>query len=500
MNIYDGMVITNIGDESGLDGLFRVIQTFPEDDQVVLIEIPVGKVGEDGRLESCYYAKGFFTRNLSVLTGWMDRKAIKETTLACPSLWNMSDDAIRESYPPRKGKSDSSMLIVREKRWELIAPILPEYHFIEAGRYAELEKTASTQAVNSGLSNRIGLDALHRYFAFGCIKNALLTNTARCGAPDQRRIARNGRKLGRKNAAAIVGNIELQGKILNEEDRCNLHDGWNMFMRPGTTEREAFLATSMAFYAAGRSIKNGLVVVELLPAHLRPTEREFGYHGPRGQSDSASRRLMGEGDWLKNHRELFGTARSGITAFGQLGSIDASPIDVNLVASFNSLLPIGVGRGVFATDVMTELILGWHVAIGGIGTKDANLAILNAALDKSALLKKYGLPDLPPEDFPSALFTKLISDNGELKSIKGMDANIKQLGGKIDFIPAGRADRNPMAESRHRVRHSRFDHHLHGTNNGRQTKRGEELPITKALLTPFAYCRLLILWIHWCCC
>lgn len=498
MNVLDGMILTNIGDASGLNGMYRVVQIFPNDNEAVLIEIPVGKCDQDGNTTPCYYATGFFIRTISELNDFLCEKIIKEAPIIYPPFWNMSDEAIREAYPPRKGNSDSSMLLARERRWQLIDPIIPEYQLTEASQYLELETAASAEAVRSGLSNRLGLDALHRYYAFGCIKNALLTNTTRCGAPGEQRIARNGKKLGRKNAAAAAGNFELEGKILTEEDRENLSDGWNMFVRPGTTISEAYYATSMAFYEADRSMKNGSVVVELLPAHQRPTEREFRYHGPLGSSvESAARRIMGEGEWLKNHRELSESARPGITAFGQLGSIDASPIDVNLVTSFDRLRPIGVGRGVFVTDVMTGLIVGWHVAIGGIGTKDANLAILSAAMDKSSLLQRYGLSDMSPDDFPTVFFSRIIADNGELRSIKGMDANVKQLGGKIDFIPSGRADQNSISESGHHVRHRRFDHKLTGTNKGRQRKRGEKSPIAASIFSHAEYCRLLIMWIHW---
>jgi hypothetical protein len=290
----------------------------------------------------------------------------------------------------------------------------------------------------------------------------------------------------------------LAGKILVEEDISHLQNGWVLYVRPGTSVEEAFLAMSSAFYRSDFYMKNGVWVAELLPANERPTKREFRYHGPSGLAEkAAARRLMGEGEWLKNCRELMGSAKSGVHAFGQVGSIDASPIDVNLVTCFDKMRPIGVGRGIFVTDVLTELILGWHIAIGGVGTDDANMAILNAALDKTSMLERYGLQDLDSEDFPRAFFSRILSDNGELRAIKGLDYVVRKLGGKIEFIATGRPDLNSPSESGHHVRHRRFDHHLEGTNKGRQRKRGEVLAITKALLSLFGYERLLIQWIHW---
>lgn len=498
MKISAGMIVKNTCDESPLKGLHRVIQVFPDDDEVVLIEVPMGGRNDaDGKAKS-YYAKGFFILSISELSSWIDMRLVYETKLAWPSLWNLSDDEIRELYPPRAGNPDASTLLARDRKWAIIRTMLPTHAFVEAAQYKQLQKSANRRAGEAKVSKGQILDALHRYYAFGCIKNALLLNTVDCGAPDQPRIARNGRKLGRKNASAAVGNVDLQGKILTEEDRRNLQDGWAMFVRPGTTVGEAYLATTSAFYSSGYTLKHGVLVPDLLTALLRPTEREFRYHGPLGQAEeSASRRLMGEGEWLKNHRELNGSARAGVLAFGQLGSIDASPIDVNLVACFDRVRPIGVGRGIFVTDVHLGLILGWHVAIGGVSTDDANMAILNAALDKRAMLERYGLTELSADDFPAAFFIKILSDNGELRSIKGIESSVEKLGGTIEFIPSGRADRNSPSESGHHVRHRSLDHHLPGTTRGRQRKRGEELPITKALLTHYEYCRLLIQWIHW---
>ncbi len=498
MKISDDMIIRGTSPNSPLRGFYRVVQVFRSDDEVVLIEIPIRDGISEGTSEDetsrYYYAKGFLIARLSKLE---ESTLLQETALTWPALWNFPDNEIRKLYPARKGKTDSSVLLARERKMELIRPILPVYELASASGYQKLETAASAHAKAKGVSNRIVLDALHRYYAFGWIENALMLNTTRCGCPGAPRIALKGKKHGRRNAAAAVGNFAMQGKILTEDDRKNLRDGWAMYVRPGTTVRDGFHATTATFYSTGYEMKNGVYVPILLDAHLRPTEREFRFQGPKGTEDAAARRLMGEGEWLKNRRELVGNARSGVVAFGQVGSIDASPIDVNLVACFDRMRPIGVGRGIFVTDGWQGPIVGWHTAIGGIGTDDANMAILNAALGKEDMLQQYGLENLPPEDFPSAFFLKLLSDNGELRAIAGIDASVKKLGGGIEFIRSGRPDQNSQSEAGHHSRHRGLDHHLPGTNRGRQKKRGEKPPITNALLSHYEYCRLLIQWIHW---
>ena len=213
-------------------------------------------------------------------------------------------------------------------------------------------------------------------------------------------------------------------------------------------------------------------------------------------SAAAARRLVGEGEWARDYRPLIGSARDGVFAVGQVGAIDASPIDVNLKACFDRSQPIGVGRGLFVRDVWLGLYVGSHVAIGGIGSDEAKLAILSGATDKTELLKRYHL-DLPAEDFPCFLFNKYLSDNGELRCKDGITTIADSVGSRLELVASRRADRNSVAESGHRSRHRGLDHRLKGTTHGRQRKRGEASPIANALLTQYEYVRLLLLWMHW---
>lgn len=498
MAIIQGMILVSTSNDSPIKGMYRVLQILPSEDIVVVIPIPIKPRNDKHGNSRNYYFLGFMECSLTKLNLWLNQKLMIETTITLPAIWYMSDESIREKFPPRKEKNESSVLIARDKKWELIRPILPEQERTRIFSLIELDKKAVERAIVANVSKGQMLDALHRYFAFGCIKNALIPSWAKCGALDVPRIAKKGKKLGRKNAAVLDGNIELQGKILTEADRHNLKDGWSLFVRPGSTVGEAFLAMSTTFYNSGYTEKFGVLAPTLLPAHMRPTKSEFKYHGPLGNSDqNAIRRLMGDGEWLKNCREMQGTARSGVFNFGQVGVFDASPIDVNLVACFDSTRPIGVGRGFFVTDLKYDLIVGWYVAIGSISAKDALLGIEKGATEKTELLKRYDLSEIPAEDFPYVLFTKYLGDNGEMRCIAGIEAIVEDLGSRLELIKTGRADQNSVAEAGHHSRHRSLDHKLKGTTRGRQRKRGEPLGITQGIWTKYQYERLLILWIHW---
>lgn len=510
--IKPGVVFTGKFEKLKLDGCYRILQVLHEDDKgdrVVFIPVPTGprKIRKLG--QPSYYAKGFIVESLNTFKLWVDEGLIVQVEPpASPARWFQSDEKIVESCPEKKRieiqdengkkKLTTHALLTRDRKWALIAPLIQLAKSGGVPDVSHLDALVEERAKEARASIGQLYDALHRFYAFGEKKNALLPNTQNCGAPGIERFGKNGIRLGRLNAAAKAGNLELAGKICNEQDRENLRDGWQTFVVPGTTVEDAFYRMSATFYSTGYETKHGSRIPTLLPAHQRPTLREFQTHGP-GRDDryAAARRFMGENAWARDCRPLVGTAQDGIPAIGQVGSLDASPIDVNLTTIFDVLRPVGVGRALFVSEAVLGLILGWHVAIGGMGVKDAKLAVLRAATDKEDLLKRLDLSDLPVEDFPWLLFDKMLSDNGELRAIPGIESCVDHLHMGIEFISSGRADRNSPAESGHHVRHRGLDHHLTGTTHGRRPKRGEEIPITKALLNRYQYERLLVLWIHW---
>ncbi|WGG50949.1 Mu transposase C-terminal domain-containing protein [Rugamonas sp. DEMB1] len=506
-SIEPGLVIAGTSANSPLPGLHRVLEIVPHLDQVTLIPIPVAAREMAGKKQKSYYAKGFFLKKLSQLQFWLETNEVKRSELVLPSHWYLGDEDLRRQWPPvnapdtaPEDRGRSPLEVRRDRKWRLIEPLIPE----GAGTRTRppdltcLHALVRERARMANVSAGQIFDALHRYYAFGGIKNSLIpNNVGRSGAPGIPRRGKNQVKLGRKNALVKAGDTERAGLILTDADVLNIQDAYLAFVRPGTTIEQAFLSMSAAYYSTGYEYKHGYVTPLLLDAHLRPTYINFTYHGPRApDATAAARRLMGEGEWARDWRPLVGTARDAIVAIGQVGSLDASPVDVNFVACGNPLQPIGVGRGLFVRDAWLGLYLGWHIGIAGLGTDDAKMAILRAATDKASILARYGL-DLPPDDFPSMFFSKYLSDNGELRSKDGMNTIVDQLTSRIEFIASGRADRNSPSESGHHERHRGFDHHITGSTKGRKAKRGERPAISKALISRFTYTRLLLLWIHW---
>lgn len=490
-------------------GLYRVVDELGANDgldnPLVVIQIPEPPPPrETGKRQPSYYAKGFRYVRLDTLHELLDeRKALQSETLPIPPWWGKSDAELLAACPRKRwvqiGEEWATPEVVaREAKWRLIEPLIVMAEAKLVSSIAELDALVPARAKAAKIGANQIYDALHRYYAFGQNKDALLPNTPNRGGKGSVRFGRNGIRLGAPNQAKKVGNKELEGKICDEQDRQNIRDGFFMFARPGVSQKEQFIAFSSTFYSDGYKNENGRQLPLLLPANQRPTEREFFFHGPNSSDrETALVRIMGEGEWAKNYRPLVGSARDGIHAIGQVGSIDASPIDVNLVACFDSTSPIGVPRGLFVREALLGLWCGAHNVIGGPSTADANLTILRAALGKEKVLARLGLSDISPDDFSSFLFTRLLSDNGELRAIAGMEACAKKVRVSIEFVESGRADRNSPSEGGHHARHAGIDHKLPGTTYGRKPKRGEVLPIRNALLSLFGYERLLWQWMHW---
>lgn len=490
-------------------GLHRVIEANgqPDDDSCLLVVIQIPEQPpprQSGKKQASYYTKGFKRVRLEAVRQLLEEnRATEESSPPAPPWWSKSDEDFLNECPKdrwiRQGDSWVAPEVhKRETKWTWIEPLVARYERREIQSVADLDALVPARAAELKLKPNQVYDALHRYFAFGEIKDALLPNTPLSGGKGQERYGKNGFRLGAPNAAAKAGNTELAGKICDEQDRQNMRDGYQMFVRRGVSKNDSFLAFSSTFYSSGYKFENGCQLPLLLPAHQRPTEREFFDHGPENKDREAMlRRMFGEAEWAKDYRPLIGTARDGVHSIGQVGSIDASPDDVNLVSCFDCRVPIGVPRGLFVRDAKFGLWCGAHNVIGGPGTEDALLTILRAALSKAKVLRRLGLDDIPPDDFPDLLFIRLLSDNGELRAIIGIETCAKKVRTSIEFVESGRADRNSPSEGGHHARHTGLDHKLPGTTFGRPARRGEPLPISKALLNLYGYERLLWQWMHW---
>ncbi|WP_170304250.1 hypothetical protein [Duganella radicis] len=498
VDLQAGAIYACLKDHLPLPNTFRLLDIQVSLNGATVIGIPEVRIRGEGK-QKYYYAGGFQRIQLSELREWLMQGLIKPSNLQLPPFWMMSDEQLTVRFSRTKNSEDRpKALKTRDFKWSLIEPIVPPPLGTGAipPNLSYLDSLVTERAKAAGVSPGQVFDALHRFYAFHCLTNSLLPNRlGRCGNPGQKRVGKNS-KLGRKNTAAKLGDDEQRGLMLTHDDIQHIEDCFQL-ISPGTTSKDAYDLMGRMFYNSGNEYKNGVVMPQLLPKHLRPTYNEFMYRGTQSVADGgAARRIMGEGKWLRDFRPLSGTATDGLTAIGQTGSVDASPIDVHTVSITNPCQPIGVGRAVFVRDVYSGLFVGWSLSINNPKAEDAKLAILRAAESKKNQLRKYGL-NFPESDFPSIFFSRYHSDNGELRCKDAMFSIGDELKRSIEYVPARRADLNSPSETGHQLRHKTLDQKLPGATFGRQRERGETPPIENAVLSRFAYMRMLLDWVHW---
>jgi len=160
--------------------------------------------------------------------------------------------------PEELPKSPSELR--RDRKWQLIEPLVPA----PAGTGKRppdltcLDALVRDRAQAVNVSAGQVFDALHRYYAFGGMKNALFPNPfIKSGAPGVPRRGKNNVKLGRKNALVKAGDIEKAGLVLTNTDVLNIQDAYVTFVRPGTTITQAFLSMSAMYYSKSHEMKHG---------------------------------------------------------------------------------------------------------------------------------------------------------------------------------------------------------------------------------------------------
>jgi putative transposase len=489
-----GTVLRSTNKFSPLLGVHRVLWVNKDKNLIILICIPLGI-----KEAPITYFPAPFNNNLATVVRSIDEGDLVITAYTPFPLAACSDEEIRQRYPMRKGvvkkrvRKDSAPLQTRDELYELIAPLRQEIandpaSVFETNRIAVwIQQRATELGVPVG---RIR-NAIHKFLAMSLGKNGLLPFLDECGCVGKPRKQVNG-KLGRKTWEAKLGLICEPGIPLTQKDKDHIAWGWNRFLREGHSVRDAYLITMAAFWANGQTMYQGREVPALKSLSERPTLAQFRYWGPRGYgAKSAWETLLKPGEWEKKYRGLYGTARDGVKAVGQIASGDSTSNDVHLVSTASYLKSIGTATVMRFHDVFSDCVVGVALSLDAPSALLAQLAIYNAASDKVEFCRRYGVI-ITPEKFPSAFYRLYHYDNGELRSQSSIML-LKDFDSNAEFVQAGRAELKPVPEAGHRRFHKMLDHKIAGTTRGRRKERGEAASAISACWTYWQYMRELLL-------
>ena len=444
-----------------------------------LVAIPALPQRSAGRI----YYRGYkeytldeIEKELDDLSGEICTVNIKQS-----SLLMLTDNEILNKITSKRQRSSTRLLKMRDEKWDLIVPLLaPDrlpllfdkhiFTSVVAQRAQELENDEHKQ---QALKNRI-TQALYQYWAGGSHKNALIPLFLNCGGRGKNK-TRGKRKLGRPNAPTAAGASGEEGFQLSDNDIRIIEHCWNNFLVHGATVGMACRKMWSEFYSDRNVDQYGITNTEWYPVSKRPTKAQFRYWGKKQTGDTARRKLAKRGQFEHSERPLPGVANDGIWAVGQLGAIDSTPTDLELVSTVSRLDRIGIANREMLVDALYSYIPGFYQGLTPPCAATVKLAVYNAMMDKTDWLKDLGLSEeCPPEDWLNIQFQSLIADNTDGRSEKVyedlLDSGVML---SINHIRTYRSDLNALVETGHHSIHRLGDHKQTGTNHGRRTERGE---------------------------
>lgn len=135
---------------------------------------------------------------------------------------------------------------------------------------------------------------------------------------------------------------------------------------------------------------------------------------------------------------------------GSQYQIDATVGDIYLVSQFDRSNIIGRPVMYFVIDAFSRMVTGMYVGLEGPSWVGAMMAIANAASDKTAYCREYGI-SITEEEWPCHhIPAAILGDRGEMESRKA-DNLVSMLGIRIENTPPYRADLKGIIEQHFRT-------------------------------------------------
>jgi hypothetical protein len=334
---------------------------------------------------------------------------------------------------------------------------------------------------------------IHRYWAGGCQKNALLSDFSRCGSPGQAKQQNN--KLGRSSRLYKEGLTTTRGYKLTEDDKGKLKWGYRL-IKHDVPMHDAYLTMCAVHWAEHQVDTTGKTQAVLFNPTERPTFSQFSRWGALMNDTCVTEMLLGPTKYRQLTDARGGSEQDLVVAVGQLAGFDGTSTDVYLTSHRSRLKKLPPMTRLILKEIRVGLIYGMHCSWEPPSPKTALLTVLHGAMpSKVAWAKRFGV-QLEEGVIPGLLCRTNLADHGELKGADTTEAET-QFGFGIDLPPTMSGDRKGGVESQHHADHAHLDRKLPGTTRGKRPGRGDDLPVTHALWNYYEYMRELIEHIIW---
>ncbi len=180
---------------------------------------------------------------------------------------------------------------------------------------------------------------------------------------------------------------------------------------------------------------------------------------------------LGNKEFEREHKPMVGSALEEAVAPGHIYEIDATILDLFLVAIANRERIIGKPTLYLIYDRKTRLCVGFYLGLENASWTGAMLAILSIAADKRALCEKYGHP-YDPRHWPAHCVypSKFLADRGEMASFNsdricdGMESTISNTQALLPI-------RKGLVESKFHATHTAIKSGTPGYEPPREAKK-----------------------------
>ena len=367
------------------------------------------------------------------------------------------------SYPKELTSQEKEQ---RDRIWKMMEKALLDEPGIydRRGRRGHLERIEK----ETGIKKQNLYAYLARYWKGGKTPNAFIPEYKKRGARGRQRVGTE-KRLGRPSHAESAF-----GKVLDENDFHNFEKAIKKYYL--TRKELSFQATYEKMLSDSYSVAvkdNGDAEHwYLLPPGKVPSIRQFRYWYQKNRDlRTEIQKRKGDAKYELSSRSVLGKSDYGQMGPGSKYQIDATVGDIYLVSQFDRSNIIGRPVMYFMTDVFSRMVTGMYIGLEGPSWIGAMMAIANAASDKVAYCREYGI-SIAEEEWPCHHIPAVIlGDRGEMES-KNADNLVSMLGVRIENAPPYRADLKGIIEQHFRTINSNATVFLPGRVKPDMAERG----------------------------
>lgn len=334
---------------------------------------------------------------------------------------------------------------IRDRNWDKISGLVtqePEIYFEERRKQLILSDPIASKA-----SLDLVYGYLRKYWKRGMVKNALLPDYGKCGAPGKTRGIKDGKKRGRKPKLALAS-PELIGVNVDDDIRRIFNIAFKRYYdtRKRHPLKLAYDKMIQNHFNLGYRLQGAVEVPICPPAHQVPTLGQFvyWYHRQRDLVHSLVSR-KGRRAYELRHRPVLGDSTQMAFGPGSIYQIDATIADIYLVSQIDRNRIIGRPVIYFCIDVFSRLCVGIYVGLEGPSWLTGMMALANSTANKVGFCAEFGI-EITDEDWPSGFLPEQVTaDRGEFISIAS-DQLVDNLNITFANCPPFRGDLKGIVE------------------------------------------------------